>query len=90
MVRSLFLSFLLLPFLVSCTNSKHYSHDLGYIHGFNDGRDQAFIMQVYSRCLEIRDKKDCALLRKKIDKFEKKFEDTEKRLQKEFYRGNDG
>tara|TARA_R100000005_G_C4993963_1_gene200945 strand:+ start:2308 stop:2451 length:144 start_codon:yes stop_codon:yes gene_type:complete len=47
-------------------------------------------MQVYSRCLEIRNKEDCDLLKKKIDKFEKKFEDTEKRVQEEFYRGNDG
>jgi hypothetical protein len=41
-------------------------------------------MQIYSRCLKIRSEKDCALLKKKIDNFEKKFDDTEARLTEQF------
>tara|TARA_R100000664_G_scaffold33717_1_gene51688 strand:- start:2238 stop:2507 length:270 start_codon:yes stop_codon:yes gene_type:complete len=82
--RSLLLFFIL---LISCSTNSHlnnFNHDLGYVHGFNDGRDQAFVMQIYSRCLKIRSKKDCALLKKKIDNFEKKFDDAEARLTEQF------
>tara|TARA_R100001129_G_scaffold185880_1_gene175518 strand:- start:282 stop:512 length:231 start_codon:yes stop_codon:yes gene_type:complete len=76
--------------LCSCNKtSTELYYDLGYIGGFNDGRDQAFLMQSYYKCVKVRSAHDCRILKRKIDNFEKRFEMIERRLYKNT-RGTDG
>ena len=75
-------SILVISILLSSCNKAQVTlyYDLGYIGGFNDGRDQAFLMQSYYKCTKRRRESDCRVLKRRIEQFERRFETIEDRL----------